>query len=169
MVAAPPASTWVDLSPNDLGISFETVTADPLPPTMNEDGEWERYWVVDGEVRRFILTPHWPHAARPVYWNPIHPGQEMWWRSQKTNRLGYKPVIQKETWIEGKFAPRNSWEELMTREYLLTLPGGNPDKWKGSNHPDGEEWRCGDCKWLCGNWGAFKDHCKHWTHGQSVE
>src|SRR4249919_158490 len=100
----------------DLELDLVTATTDPLPPEMGEDGWPERVWMVDGRAQRFSLKP-WPFDERPFYWNPIYPGQEMWWRSQKKNRIGLQPVIQKERWIDGKFAPRNAWEEMMTREY----------------------------------------------------
>jgi hypothetical protein len=156
------------LTADDLELDLVTATADPLPPTMGEDGWPERLWKVDGEVRTFSLQP-WPVAERPVYWNPIYPGQEMWWRSQKKNRLGMQPVIQKERWTDGKFAPRNEWELMMTREFLASLPlCADPEDWKGITHPDGEAWRCGECKFLCGNWRAYKAHCTYLNHAPSL-
>ena len=162
MVAAP----LLDLA-EELELDLVSATMDPLPPFLDEDGEPARLWMVDGEVRTFSLTP-WPVAQRPVYWNPIYPAQIMLWRSQKKNKHGFRPVIQKEAFIDGKFAPRNEWEELMTREFLLATPGGDPDAWKGSNHPDGDMWRCGDCQFLCGNWRAFKDHARYLSHHASM-
>lgn len=170
--------------------TLQTATGDPSPPEMGEDGYPQRIWIVDGQEVTFSLKP-FADAEKPLYYNPIYPGQQMWWRSQDRNEYGFQPVIQKETWWDGKFFPRNAWEEYMTVEYLKTLTGGNvpmdakdkngrlmwrPDAngvlkhpWCGDNHPDGpgHVWRC-ECSWPCGNWAAFKQHRLFLRHRESV-
>jgi hypothetical protein len=142
----------------------KSVTSDPLPPEMGSDGYPTREWrMPDGSVKVFSLKPY---DDRPLYWNPYGFGQQMWWRSQVKNRLGFHPVIQRETWWDGKFSPRNEWEEHMTREWLNALEGGNADAWKGVTHPDGpgHYWRCGTCSIITGNWRVFVAHQKKLSH-----
>lgn len=140
-----------------------SATAAPEEPSLTgEDGYPVRFWDVDGQAVAFSLRPYTP-AERTVYWNPQGPGAPMWWRSQAVNDYGLRPIIQREIWHDGKFSPRNAWEEYMTQAWLRELPGGNPEKWRGYNHPENEpgepphQWRC-ECSWLCGNWQAFKQH-----------
>ncbi len=146
-----------------------TATAAPAEEAITgDDGYPVRMWNVNGEDVAFSLRPY-TEAERKTYWNPQGNGAPMWWRSQEINDSGFQPIIQREVWIDGKFSPRNDWEEHMTREWLLTIPGGNPDKWVGYNHPDNEpgqpphQWRC-SCGWLCGNWQAFKQHQQQQRH-----
>jgi hypothetical protein len=143
-------------------------------PELGEDGFPVKHWIVTDpetgreEERVFSLRPY-TESEKTVYWNPIYIGQTMLWRAQEKNDWGVQPVIQRETWVEGKFAPRNDWERYMTEEYLRTLPGGNPAKWQGYVHPDNEPgqpphvFRC-SCGWPCGNWVAFRAHQKYLTH-----
>jgi hypothetical protein len=144
--------------------------ADPTAPEVGEDGYPVRYEEVDGELVAFSLKPY-PEAERPLYWNPIYPGQEMFWRAREKNDHGFRPIIWRQRWTDGQFRPGNAWEEHVTREFLKTLPacGDNPDKWRGVNHPDGEdaEWRC-QCTWHTGNWTALRDHMRHLRHQQAA-
>ncbi len=146
-----------------------TQSADPTALELGEDGFRVRYEDVDGEPVAFSLKPY-PETGRPLYWNPIYPGCEMRWRSRTLNDLGFQPTIQKERWTDGKFYPRNAWEEHMTREWMkVTLRGCNdPDKWKGVDHPKGGEWRC-QCTWHTGNWEAFEDHRRQLRHQQAMD
>src|SRR5262245_190535 len=92
------------------------VSATTVEPevVITEDGRKVRTWELpDGSVVELSLEEI-PLAARTTYWNPIFPGQEMWWRSQEQNQWGIQPVMQKEKWIDGKYLPRNEWEEHMT-------------------------------------------------------
>jgi hypothetical protein len=139
------------------------------PPEVGDDGFPIRHWKVGDEVVAFSLKPY-PEQERPLYWNPIYAGQQMWWREQDVSEFGFQRVIQKEVWHDGKFYPRNAWEEHMTREFLKTLPsGGDPDSWKGVNHPDGpdHQWRC-ECSWPCGNWRAFQAHRRFLGHREAM-
>lgn len=136
--------------------------------TTGEDGFPVKMWEVDGVPMAFSLRPFELHE-RKVYWNPQGSGAPMWWRAQERNQWGLQPIIQREIWIDGKFSPRNAWEEHMTRTWLLAIPGGNPDKWVGYDHPENQpgqpphHWRC-ECSWLCGNWSAFKQHQAQLCH-----
>jgi hypothetical protein len=153
-----------------------TATADPTPPermTRGEDGHPVRLWEVDGELVPFSLR-EWPHEERPVFWNPLGPGeggQQMWVRAQVRNEIGIFPVIWKQRWIDGKFAPANEWELHVTKEWMkATMEGcGDPDAWKGYNHPDGPDhyWRC-ECGWPCGTWNAFAQHRRSTGHRESM-
>lgn len=145
------------------GDVIESATKDPNPPGIGEDGYPYREWKVGGEVRRFSLKPY-PEDERPLYWYPRGINQNMKWRSQERNQYGIQPVIQWERWIDGKFRPRNEWEEHMTRTWLSERKGGNPDRWKGINHPrPGGYWTC-ECGWSCNNWNVLEDHCRALTH-----
>jgi hypothetical protein len=138
---------------------LHTASADPSPPRKGKDGTMVRVWIVDGAPVEFSLEPI-PVAERNVYWYP-KPGALMWWRAQEKTAHGNQPIIQKEVWLDGKFSPRNAWEEHMTREWLRHPSRHmDPDKIKGDNHPEGpgHVFRCGTCKWPCGNWHAFKLH-----------
>lgn len=153
--------------------TMTTATAAPEEVSeVGEDGYPVRRWTVDGEAVAFSLRPFEPHE-RTVYWNPQGAGAPMWWRSQEMNEERHKPIIQRESWIDGKFSPRNAWEEHMTVEWLRSLTGGNPEKWRGYNHPDNEpgqpphHLRC-QCSWLCGNWQAFKQHQAQTGHTGSI-
>lgn len=143
-----------------------TPTADTTVYERGEDGHEVRYEEVDGELVPFSLAPY-PESARPVYWCP-RPGIEMRFRAREKNHLGFHPMIQRERWIDGRFSPRNAWEEHMTREWLKqTITGANPDAWKGSDHPRGEGhgWRC-ECGFLCPNWAVFEQHQRLLAHTQ---
>ncbi len=148
----------------------KTQSADPTLVETGEDGFRVRYEEVGGELVAFSLKPY-PEAQRPLYWNPIYPGSEMRWRSRELNDLGFQPTIQKERWTDGKFHPRNAWEEHMTREWMKkSLTGcSNPDLWKGENHPDGpgHVWRC-QCSFPCGNWQAFQAHRRYLRHQEAM-
>ena len=141
---------------------IQTASADPSPPTQGADGFPVRKWEVDGEVREFSLRPY-PEDERPVYWF-YRPNMSMWWRSQDINEYGLQPVIQKEAWLFGKFAPRNDWELHMTREWLRNEKV-DPDKCVGENHPEGpgHGWRC-ECAFLCSNWYVFQQHQRSLSH-----
>ncbi len=147
-----------------------TQSADPTPKLLGEDGYPMREEEVDGELVAFSLKPY-PEHERPLYWNPIWPGQEMRWKSRMLNEFGFQPTIQKEQWTDGRFRPRNAWEEHMTRAWMKTsLPGcSDPDLWKGVSHPDGEgaEWRC-HCTWHTGNWKAFQAHRQYLRHQEAM-
>ena len=160
----------------------ETVTAVvPLDEEIGEDGYPLRRWKVRDprtgteEERTFSLRPYTQEEKNQrVYWNPIYPGQTMLWRDTERNDWGVEPVIQRECWLDGAFSPRNEWEEFMTVEYVRSLPGGEPEKWKGYNHPDNEPgstthhyWRC-ECGWRCGNWQAFRAHARYLRHRESA-
>jgi len=146
-----------------------TQSADPTPPQTGEDGYPVRYEMVDGELTAFSLKP-FPEAERPLYWNPIYPGQEMRWRSHEKNEFGFQPTIQKEQWHEGRFRPRNPWEVFKTEDFLRSLPGGRPDLWQGVNHPEGPdaEYRC-ECSFPCGNYAAFKAHLRYLRHREALD
>lgn len=141
-------------------------------PEMGEDGFPVKRWLVRGEERVFSLRPY-REEEKTVYWNPHYPGQTMLWRAPELNEFGIQPVIQREAWVDGKFAPRNDWERYMTEEYLRTLEGGDPDRWQGYNHPDNEpgepphHWRC-ECGWLCGNSKAFRAHQQKLRHREAM-
>ena len=151
-----------------------------VAPELGEDGFPVKRWWVDGEERVFSLRPY-RENEKTVYWNPIYIGQTMLWRAQEINEFGVQPVIQRETWVDGKFAPRNDWELHMTEEYIKTLPGGDPVAWRGYNHPDNDfppgmnvpvgetahHWRC-ECAWPCGCWKAFRAHQQYLKHRESV-
>ena len=146
-----------------------TQSADPTTPQTGEDGYPVRYEEVDGELVAFSLKP-FPEHERPLYWNPIYPGQEMRWRSRELNDFGFQPTIQKEQWHEGKFRPRNAWEVYQTEKFLRTLPGGDPARWQGVNHPEGPdgEWRC-SCSWHCGNYHAYMAHRRYLRHPEAMD
>jgi hypothetical protein len=143
-----------------------------VAPELGEDGWPLKRWQVGSEEQVFSLRPY-REDEKIVYWNPIYIGQTMLWRAQEINEFGVQPVIQREAWVDGKFAPRNDWERQMTEEYLLTLPGGDPVAWRGYNHPDNEpgkpphQWRC-ECAWLCGCWKAFRAHQQYLKHRESM-
>lgn len=145
----------------------ETHSADPTVLEIGEDGFPIRYEEVDGELVGFSLKP-FPEAERPLYWN-IYPNQEMRWRSREKNQFGWQPTIQKEVWLEGKFSPRNPWEEHMTRQWMRrVLPGcTNPDEWKGIDHPKKGVWRC-HCSWACGNYTVFEQHQRSLSHTRGM-
>lgn len=157
-----------------------TVTADPTERQFDEEGFEIRYERLGEDLVAFSLKPfpdgvdasgvyHAERDERPLYWNPIYPGGQMRWKSRFLNDHGFQPTIQKERWIDGQFRPRNPWEEHMTREWMKrSLPGGgNPDLWKGNDHPQGEEWRC-QCSWHTGNWRAFQAHRRYLRHQESM-
>ncbi len=139
-------------------------------PEVGEDGYPVKYCTVQGIPMPFSTRP-FAEAERPLYWNPIYPGQEMWWRAEEPNAHGFKPVVQKEAWEDGKFSPRNAYEEQMTRQWMTdSLPGcSDPDQWKGTNHPEGpgHQWRC-ECSWPCGNYRAFNQHRRYLKHQESM-
>ena len=141
-----------------------TQSADPETPGVGEDGFPTRQAMVNGELVAFSLKPY-PEHERPLYWNPIWPGQEMRWRSPFLNELNFQPTIQREAWHFGQFRPRNGWEEHMTRTWMRRiLPGcADPDDWKGTDHPKGGQWRC-HCSFACGNWAAFEAHRLYLRH-----
>lgn len=148
----------------------KTLSADPTERQFDEDGYEVRYEYVEGELQPFSLKPY-PEAERPLYWNPIYPGQEMRWKARHLTEEGLQPTIQRERWTDGKYYPRNAWEEHMTRESMKKLPGGgNPDKWRGVNHPNGPDafWRC-QCTWPCGNFQAFEDHRRYLKHQMAMD
>ncbi len=150
--------------------TIDPLIADPTKRHYDDEGHEIRYERVNGEWVGFSLKPY-PEDQRPLYWNPIYPGGEMRWRSPHQNGMGFQPTIQKERWIDGKFEPRNAWEEHMTREWMKSsLVGCNdPDIWKGINHPEGPngEWRC-QCSWHTGNWQAFHAHRRYLRHQESM-
>lgn len=141
-------------------------SGEPEQPTVGEDGSPVAY---RGGVA-YSLKPY-PEDERPLFWNPIYPGQEMRWKAEEINEYGLFPTIQKEIWLEGKFRPRNDYEAHMTREWMkASLPGCNdPDEWQGVNHPEGpgHQWRC-ECSWPCGNWKAFQAHRRYLRHRESL-
>jgi hypothetical protein len=147
--------------------------AEVVVPEIGEDGFPVKRWLVNGVEQVFSLRPY-REEEKVVYWNPIYPGQTMLWRAPYVNEFGIQPVIQREAWVDGRFAPRNDWERFMTEEYLKTLPGGRPDQWQGYNHPDNEPgelpnlWRCGDCAWVCGNSKAFRAHQQYLRHREAT-
>jgi hypothetical protein len=144
--------------------------AGPVRPwkVKQPDGSWE---LVEFSLREI------PPEERTVYWHPYGSGALMFFKAQQQNDRGHTPILQKEIWIDGKFAPRNEWEEHMTIEFLKTINGGaDYARWTGYNHPDNEpgepphQWRCGTCSWLCGNWRAFSVHQSHLGHsGQRTD
>jgi hypothetical protein len=146
-----------------------TQSADPTTPMTGEDGYPVRLEEVDGDLVPFSLKP-FPESERPLYWNPIYPGQEMRWRSREKNEFGFQPTIQREKWLDGQYRPRNAWEVHMTREFLKRLPGGDPDGWQGVNHPDGPdaEWRC-QCTWHTGNYKAYMAHRRYLRHQEAMD
>ena len=153
-----------------------TLSADPTERQFDEEGYEVRFERVGDDLVAFSLKPYadgadangvyHPEAdQRPLYWNPIYPGGEMRFKSRVVNDRGIRPTIQKERWIDGKFRPRNDWENHMTREWMKRSLNGcnNPDIWKGVNHPSGGEWTC-QCTWHCGNWQALEAHCRYLRH-----
>lgn len=145
------------------GRKLTTATADPAPPGVGEDGFPERVWEVDGEDVTFSLKPY-PLAERPVYWY-TGLGALMWWRSQRQNEHGLQPVIQKECFVDGSFAPRNAWEEHMTRAFLRQKHV-DPDKSRDERHPEGADhaWRCATCMFRCPSHHVMKAHQLKATH-----
>ena len=150
--------------------TMERTRQEPVVIPEGDDGYPVMHRTVDGERVAFSTKP-FAEAARPLYWNPIYPGQEMWWRAEEPNAHGFRPVIQKEAWTDGCFRPRNPYEEHMTREWMVNaLPGcSDADLWKGENHPDGpgHVWRC-ECSWPCGNHKAFQAHRRHLKHQEMM-
>ncbi len=144
------------------GRKLTTATADPAPPGVGEDGYLSRVWEVDGKDVMFSLNP-FPAAERPVYWY-TGVGARMWWRSQRINEYGVQPVIQKEAYVDGSFAPRNPWEEHMTREFLRENHV-DPDKSRDERHPEGpgHVWRC-ECAFICPSWHVFDAHQRKLGH-----
>lgn len=137
-------------------------------PAVGEDGYPVR--LINGVP---YSTKPYPEDERPLYWNPLFPGQEMRWHDEeKRNVYGFPLIIQKEAWTDGKFRPRNDWEREMTRQWMMrSLDGCNdPDKWLGVDHPAGAgaEWRC-ECTWPCGNYHAFDAHLRYLKHKESRE
>ena len=142
---------------------METATADPSPPTRGKDGGLVRLWKVNGETVEFSLAP-FPPDDRPVYWF-TGMGAQMWWRSQTINSFGVQPVIQKEAFVDGSFAPRNPWEEHMTREFLRSQ-NVDPDKSRDQRHPEGPGhfWRCGECMFRCPSFHVMDAHMRKLSH-----
>lgn len=147
------------------GRKIATATADPAPPTRGAGGDPVRHWEVDGEDVEFSLKPY-PPGERPTYWF-TGVGARMWWRAQRINEHGVQPVIQKETFVDGSFSPRNPWEEHMTRAFLRDNHI-DPDKSRDERHPEGPGamWRCGQgfCNFACPSWHVFNAHQKKLVH-----
>lgn len=129
---------------------------------VGEDGYPVRHELVDGERVPFSLKPY-PADERPLYWNSGGTGEQpLLLRSSLPDERGRRPIVQREAWSDGKYRPRNAWEEHLTRVWMTRNIAGcaNPDEWKGNDHPKGPgyAWRCANCGWQCGNIHAFEQH-----------